>query len=91
MFKNLSPGSIIYRNGKAPVDLTSLPTEKTCKTLYLQGFRHIGITEKSLSWLKQCPVLKLEELIALKTTEKKAEELEILQQALNAKKRRTKK
>lgn len=85
MFKNLAKGSVVYRNGKPPVDLTSLPSEKICKKLYLSGFKYIGITENSLGWLKRCPIIKLEELIALKTTEKKADELEILQKALESK------
>ena len=85
MFKNLAKGKRINRYMKAPVDLTELPTEQTCKKLYLEGFPYIGITKDAAKWLKSCPKMKLESLVSLKTLQGKAEEVEILQSVLDAK------
>lgn len=84
-FKNLSPGCIIYQNGKMPVDLRTLPSEKLCLKLYLQGFKHIAITKEGADLLKRCPKSKIEELIQLKKEEKKTAEVKILSEILKAK------
>ncbi|MGQ1928153.1 hypothetical protein [Ornithobacterium rhinotracheale] len=83
-FKNLSPGSVIYRNGREPVDLRTLPSDKLCLKLYLQGFKHIAITKEGAALLQKCPKSKLEELIQLKKAEKKTSEVKILMEILKA-------
>ncbi|MDO5510222.1 MAG: hypothetical protein Q4F57_05970 [Weeksellaceae bacterium] len=83
-FENLSPGSRVHRNGKGVVDLTTLPSDRTCKKLYLQGFRHIGIKPAATEILKGCPQVLLQQLIRQREREGKFAEVEILQSLLKS-------
>lgn len=85
-FTNLAEGSIVHRNGKESVDLHELPSDNYCKRLYLEGFRHLGITPEAYAIFKKTPALILEKLIIQKKREGKENEVEILQKALSAKK-----
>lgn len=65
-FVNLAPGCRVNRPGKDPVDLRQLPTDKTCKKLYLSGFSYIGLKPEAVEILDGCPNLILVKLIAQK-------------------------
>lgn len=90
-FTNLLPGGKVHRSNGDMVDLSRMPTDAYAKRLYVSGFKYIGITPEAAKVLKSCPTLLLERLLIQKKNEKKADEVEILQEVLSSKSGKSKK